>query len=107
VAINNGLGDAAGAHPGHAVENFGAALLILAGTTILMAIVTGEALFRPGSFAGVRPSAAEPSAIDAPPPESSVAPAPGAQRYDGTSTPRPAPTWAATVSAGWHAMPPV
>jgi hypothetical membrane protein len=45
VAMNNRLGDAAGAHPGPAVENFGAALLILAGATILMAIVTGEALF--------------------------------------------------------------
>ena len=45
VAVKHGLGDAVDAHPGHAVEKFGAALLILAGTTILMAIVTGEALF--------------------------------------------------------------
>ena len=39
------LGDAVGARSGVAVEKFGAALLILAGGTILMAIVTGEALF--------------------------------------------------------------
>ena len=45
VAVKHDLGDAVGARPGHAVEKFGAALLILAGTTILMAIVTGEALF--------------------------------------------------------------
>lgn len=45
VAVKGGLGNAVGAHPGDAVEKFGAALLILAGTTILMAIVTGEALF--------------------------------------------------------------
>jgi hypothetical membrane protein len=45
VAVKHDLGDAVGARPGHAVETFGAALLILAGSTILMAIVTGEALF--------------------------------------------------------------
>jgi hypothetical protein len=37
--------DRLGAPHGHAVEKLGAALLILAGSTILMAIVTGEALF--------------------------------------------------------------
>ena len=45
VAVKKGVGDAVGARPWHAVEKIGAALLILAGTTILMAIVTGEALF--------------------------------------------------------------
>jgi hypothetical membrane protein len=45
VAVKRGRGDALGTHPGHAVQKFGAALLILAGTTILLAIVTGEALF--------------------------------------------------------------
>jgi hypothetical membrane protein len=45
VAVKGGLGNAVGAHPGDAVEKFGAAMLILAGATILMAIVTGEALF--------------------------------------------------------------
>jgi hypothetical protein len=46
VRLTDGLGDAVGRRPVHAVETFGAALLILAGTTMLMAIVTGEALFR-------------------------------------------------------------
>ena len=45
MAVKHDLGDAVRARPGHALEKFGAALLILAGTAILMAIVTGEALF--------------------------------------------------------------
>jgi hypothetical membrane protein len=45
VTVRDGLGDAVGAPHGHAVEKFGGALLIVAGSTILMAIVTGEALF--------------------------------------------------------------
>jgi hypothetical membrane protein len=44
-AVKHGRDDAFVARAGPAVETFGGALLILAGVTILMAIVTGEALF--------------------------------------------------------------